>query len=114
MNRSTGKPTKAEEARFRKLKELGCIACYLSGNGHDGVEPHIHHYLSGGRRIGHMATIPLCAWCHTGVPFDGVPSSWFLATLGPSFHRHTRQFRERYGSDTELLATVNAMIGEGA
>lgn len=113
MKHSTGNPTKAEAARFAKLKALGCIACYLGGNAvEDNVEPQIHHYLSGNKRIGHMATIPLCAWCHLGTPYDGVPSEWFLANLGPSFHRHTREFRAKYGTDAELLETVNGMIAD--
>lgn len=116
MRHSTGTPTKAEAARFAKLKALGCIACRLNGDNSDEmVPPDIHHYLSGNKRIGHAATVPLCSWHHAGVAYDGVPSAWFLANLGPSFHKHTRQFRARYGSDAELLATVNAMIeGETA
>ncbi len=114
MNHSTGKPTKAEEARFRKLKDMGCIACRLDALTADGTEPQIHHFLSGGRRIGHMATVPLCYWHHNGLPYDGIPSAWLLANVGPSFHKHTREFRARYGTDAELLATVNAMISEDA
>ena len=113
MNHSTGKPTKAEAARFDKLKALGCVACRLERDNSDAMlPPDIHHFLSGGKRIGHDATVPLCRWHHTGVPYDDVPTSWFLANVGPSFHRHTRQFRGRYGNDAELLAMTNLLIGE--
>ena len=90
MKTSTGNPTKAEAARFAKLKDRGCIACELNGDSWDTIEPEIHHYLSGNKRIGHMATIPLCHWHHQGIAYDGVPSAWFLEKLGPSFHRHTQ------------------------
>lgn len=114
MKHSTGTPTKAEAARFAKLKELGCIACRLDALEADGAEPQIHHFLSGNKRIGHGATVPLCYWHHNGLPYDDIPSAWLLANVGPSFHKHTRQFRARYGSDAELLETVNRMIEESA
>ena len=117
MKTSTGNPTKAEQARFGKLKALGCVACRLNGDGWDldeMVPPDIHHLLSGNKRIGHHATIPLCAWHHAGVGYDGVPCAWFLANIGPSIHKHTRAFRARYGADGELLAMVNELINEDA
>ena len=114
MNHSTGKPTKAEAARFAKLKALGCVACRLERIPPDTMEPQIHHFLSGNKRIGHMATVPLCYWHHNGLPYDGVPTAWFLANVGPSFHKHTRQFRAKYGSDAELLAMTDELIGEPA
>jgi hypothetical protein len=111
MKHSTTTPTIAEARRFRKLREFGCVACYLDGNTRDSVEPEIHHFLSGNKRIGHSATVPLCTWHHVGIAYDGVPPAWFLENVGPSFHKHTRAFRQRYGSDAELLATVNELIG---
>jgi len=112
MKHSTTTPTKAEAARFAKLKALGCVACILNGDP-DENEPEIHHYLSGNKRIGHHATVPLCYWHHNGLPYDEVPTAWFLSELGPSFHKHTRAFRLRYGSDAELIETVNGMIANG-
>ena len=114
MKHSTGNPTKAEAARFAKLKALGCVACRLERIGNDGAEPQIHHFLSGGKRIGHMATIPLCYFHHNGLPYDGMPTAWLLANVGPSFHKHTRDFRAKYGSDAELLAMTNQLIGDNA
>ena len=114
MKHSTTTPTKAEAARFAKLKALGCVACILENKKADEpVEPEIHHYLSGGKRIGHDASVPLCYWHHHGLPFDEVPTAWLLAELGPSFHKHTRAFRLRYGTDKELIETVNGMIANG-
>jgi hypothetical protein len=115
MKHSTKPPTKSEAARFAKLKALGCVACLKDGRDMDELmPPEIHHQLRGGRRIGHEATIPLCYWHHQGLPYDEVPASWFLATLGPSFDKHKFQFRQRYGSDEALLAYVNEQIGENA
>lgn len=112
MNHSTGTPTKDEEARFAKMKVLGCVACLLDSLEFEGVEPQIHHYLSGNKRIGHMATVPLCYWHHNGIPYDEMPGSWLLANVGPSWHKHRRAFRLRYGSDDELLQMTNHLIGD--
>lgn len=118
MRHSTGNQTKAEAARFDKLKAMKCIACTLNGNrdgeeDHDTVPPEIHHMKSGNRRIGHMATLPLCYWHHHGLPYDGVPSAWFLANVGPSIDKHANAFRLQYGTEAELLETVNGMIANG-
>lgn len=110
MRHSTSAPTAAQLTRFRKLRELGCIACRLDGNPSEDA-PEIHHLLAGTKRIGHDATIPLCYWHHQGLPFDDVPTAWLLANVGPSYHKHRRAFRQRYGSDREILETVNGMIG---
>ena len=44
------------------ISRLGCVVCHLTG--HPGTIAEIHHLLSGGRRIGHKATIPLCVGHH--------------------------------------------------
>lgn len=112
MKHSTGKPTKAEQARMDAMKELGCIACRLNGEPYK-VEAEIHHYLSGGKRIGHMASVPLCPWHHRAEPWQFMTASECLEAYGPSFHRHTRAFRIRYGRDDELIETTNAHLAAG-
>ena len=58
MKSSLKSPTKAELRRFYILKfEIGCLF-------HPGTPAEAHHLLSGGKRISHMATIPLCPLCH--------------------------------------------------
>lgn len=112
MKHSTTTPTKSQAARFARLHELGCIACRLDGAGYV-VQAEIHHFLSGNKRIGHDATVPLCQWHHRAIPWPYCTEAECLATHGPSFHRHTRQFRARYGTDAELLETVNGIIANG-
>lgn len=113
MNHSTGKPTKAQAARFDALRSLGCIACHLDNRLRQCGDTEIHHFLRGGKRIGHDATVPLGSWHHAGVA-NGTANAQMLAVYGPSFHRHTRAFRERYGDDAALLAKVNELIGATA
>jgi hypothetical protein len=105
LKHSTPPPSKADIRRFALLYDLGCVAC----GRHINIE--IHHYLSGNKRIGHEATIPLCTWCHRGTANSGKSGVVMLALIGPSFHQHRRAFRAKYGSDAELLALVNKLIG---
>jgi hypothetical protein len=110
MNHSTGPVSPKWDARWAAMYELGCIACRKNGFTHKTVAE-IHHFLSGNKRIGHHATVPLCPWHHTAT-FDGTNTRTMLALMGPSWHKHRRDFRARYGSDEALLAEVNELIGE--
>lgn len=110
MKHSTGNPTKAQSERMEKLREFGCVACHLNGE-REKVEAEIHHFLSGNRRIGHDASVPLCPWHHRAAPWFAMTITECLDAYGPSWHQHRRAFRERYGSDTELLAMTNDLIG---
>lgn len=111
--------TKSEQARFDNMKDLGCIACILDGqieafSINPRLQPDIHHMLSGGHRISHEATVPLCYWHHKGEvePYSGLTLKVMLPYYGPSWHKHRRAFRERYGSDAELIEIVNKYLGE--
>lgn len=113
MKHSTGNPTKADQERFRRIREGGCIACRLRGVGY--VPPEIHHLTEtgrhGGRRIGHSDTVGLCPWHHRGVSPDGI--AWHQAALvmGPSLARTPREFRSEFGFDDELLAEQERVLG---
>lgn len=120
MKHSTGNRTKAEQARFDQMKEMGqCVACYQLGiHGWGYIE--IHHLLSGNKRIGHMATVSLCQWHHRGVwesGFDHKQESYFRSIekyaglYGPSLAHGSKPFRAKFGSDMELLALQNALLG---
>lgn len=106
--------TKSEQARFDNMKDLGCIACILDGKHkpfeNPNFEPEIHHMLSGNKRIGHEATVPLCTFHHQGVAHFGMTCARLLDEVGPSWHKHRREFRKRYGSDAELIETVNKYL----
>jgi len=100
---------KAHLKRFTRLKyDVGCIVTLTF----DGiyVEPDIHHILSGGRRIGHDATIPLSPWYHRGVPLDGMSKAAMTETFGPSLAYEKRAFVDRFGSEMELLEITNNVL----
>lgn len=73
---------------------MGCIACRERGFGY--VPPDIHHLLSGGVRIGHDATIPLCAHHHRGHAPAGMTQAQAALVLGPSL-AHVRGGAYRNG-----------------
>lgn len=106
---STGKPTKAEAARMDAIKAGPCVACHQRGV--DSWCPEVHHLLSGGRRIGHMATIGLCSWSHRGVVFEFHSHAEMRETYGPSLAEGSKPFRAAFGTDAELLAIQNALLG---
>lgn len=64
LKTSSGKPTKAEQARIEKMLALGCSACaelclWMTAE--------VHHILDGDRRLGHWYTLPLCPGHHRNV-----------------------------------------------
>ena len=85
--------TKAEKAWISRITQLGCIVCAIQGRGF--VQPEVHHILSGGRRIGHLETLPLCSPGH-----HRNAQAW---TGEVSRHPTKAQFEERYGTEAELL-----------
>lgn len=109
--RSTGKPTAEEAAWMVAVKEGPCLACLI----HDGrryLGCDAHHLLSGGRRIGHMATVGLCSWHHRAVPpYSGHSAKTCRELFGPSLMDGSKLFHEAYGSDEELLAMQKEFLG---
>ena len=101
----------AEQRRFRELQDIGCIACRLEG--YPRTPGDIHHLVDG-YCIGHGATICLCPWHHRGETEGHMAPSRMELIKGPSLARNKRAFVERYGSERELLARVDALLGDTA
>lgn len=99
---------KAERQRMDRIHRMGCIAC-----GRRPVDA--HHLVDKGYRKhsgGHGATIPLCAWCHRGEPIIGVSVKYMTLCIGPSLAVNKRAFVAKYGTERELIAKVDAMLGK--
>jgi Recombination enhancement, RecA-dependent nuclease len=103
MSRLSGVDPK--NRRFRELQELGCCACRQMGY----IQPcDIHHILSGHKRIGDEATVGLCEYHHRGVWNTRFASLNFAKALcGPSLALEPNAFRERFGTDEQMLAFAN-------
>lgn len=108
MKTSTGKPTKAQQARFDALREIGCICCWNFAGVR--VEPEIHHLTAGFKRLGHDFTIPLSPYHHRGVIPLNATKEQMLERFGPSLALNKREFVRVFGTERQLLETVNAMI----
>ena len=95
---------KARSANFERVAALGCIACLMDGN--PGTPPELHHPRSSagmGQKAPDTDVLPLCHRHHRGTDHPRTPS----------IHLDRLAFIARYGSETELLARVRAMTGEG-
>ncbi len=90
--------TKAEREWMNAIAQMPCCVC-----GRFPVQ--VHHLLSGGRRIGHLHTIPLCVEHHAG---------GFNDARIVSRHPYKRAFEARYGTEQQLLERVRAMVKEAA
>jgi hypothetical protein len=77
-----------------RIADLGCIACRKEGNYRPAA---VHHIVQGGRRLGHMFTLPLCDPGHhqNGAQFGMV-----------SVHPFKARFEAMYGAQIELLKEV--------
>lgn len=109
------KATAAESQRMGMVKQLGCIFCLLNpqlGLLVASTGPcDAHHELSGGRRIGHLATIGGCLWHHRGQPpVAGMGEREAIATYGPSVATGSKPMHAMYGSDAELLEFQNELL----
>jgi len=94
--------TSAEKVRDGLIRELGCIACYVQ-TGRRGTPACSHHITRRGRRLGHTYTIPLC---NPGHHKDVQPGSG-----KEPFHHNKETFEDTYGTQDELFALTNKLIG---
>lgn len=98
----------ARAIRFALIKEIGCICCRKDGFAWTYAD--VHHLLTtglhgNGERRGDEFTLGLCKWHHVGRRDESC--HW---AQGPSYATQAKAFRERYGSDEELLAHQNRLL----
>jgi hypothetical protein len=102
-------PTVAESERMDKISRMGCIACKQQFGCYTDGE--VQHLTSGGRRLGHMATINLCPWHHRGVTVNGLTTEYMTKIYGPSFANSRREFEAYFGPEEKLLEDTNSWLG---
>lgn len=113
--KSTSKPTQVEQDRMDTLKDRPCIACVVGKNPLVCGPTEIHHLVHNGyRRLsgGHMATIPLGSWHHSGQPFSGFSNADMRHIFGPSMKHEKKRFVSTYGTELSLLARIDDSIAE--
>lgn len=93
--------TKAEKGWLDAITRYGCICCRLDGYDFTPAVP--HHLLSGGKRRGHLFTIPLCdPGHHQNPPKD----SGKIAR-----HPTKARFEAAYGCEADLLTLTRNAVG---
>lgn len=109
MKHSTGRPSKAEQSRIRRMLALGCAACRIETSRYWnwlGEPPEVHHILRG-NRLGHNFTIPLCAGHHRGQWSPMQREFWRMSGQTPaSIATGRKGFNRRYGSEYLLWMLV--------
>lgn len=106
----TKSATADERARMKAVKSMRCIACEVMRHFGSCGQTEVHHLLSGNKRIGNHATVPLGRYHHQAIPLPGFTVREMEATFGPSLKLRSKAFRERFGADQELLALTNAKL----
>ncbi len=102
--------SKRDSARYDRLQRIGCIACRKEGR-HSQID--VHHLVDRGTRKlsgGNGASLPLCPHHHRNQPPDGMRPSQAYQIYGPTLRAHKREFLERYGTERQLLAEVDALV----
>lgn len=90
-------PTVEERSWMDWITSRGCIACVMDGLGFR--QPAVHHILRGGRRMGHLFTLPLC---DPGHHQNGAQHGMV------SRHPWKARFEARYGMELDLLERLRA------
>lgn len=91
--------TRLERAWMDAITQLGCIVCLLFR--HVFSPPDVHHMLDGGRRRGHLFSIPLCPMHHRSGRNDAEVVSR---------DQNQRRFEARYGTEESLLAKTRELV----
>jgi hypothetical protein len=97
------------------IREIGCLACLLSDRRSMPVAR--HHLLTTGRhgtgkRRGERESIGLCDYHHQGAKQVGTAfaRNCVAEGYGPSLADEPRAFRQRFGTDDELLTLQNQLL----
>lgn len=114
-------PTKAQQARQDRARELGCIHCWMEdliefNDEGDAYSPagwfQIHHQTEDGFTQSQDDSVCSCSWHHQGICRPGMTSRDMLNEYGPSLAKGTVPFFERYGRNAEQLEFQNALIAK--
>lgn len=105
--------TKVDEARRSKIHAGNCMACAQRGIDLTGSGYVQWHHLAGKTKPGcHQKTIGLCLWHHQGRPMGNDTHASSRERYGPSLAEGSKPFHVEFGSDDELLALQNAILGD--
>lgn len=103
-------PTKAEDARIKRMLRLGCVCCMESM----GLwqQPECHHIVISGSRLGHAYTLPICPGHHRDAWTDGQRAHYAerRLELPPTIDGGLPTFERRFGTQQELFMRTQARL----
>ena len=108
MKHSTGNPTKYEQERIDAMMRMGCVACAVLGFPNIN-ELQCHHILSGGNRMGHWFTLPLCIQHHKGENWHNLAHVIGLKHRA-AVHTGRKPFNRIYGTERELWERIQKKL----
>lgn len=89
--------TKSERAWFDAITEHGCII----NNSDCGGKLERHHITDGGRRLGHLFTLPLCRWHH----------HWDSPLpIGHAYGKGKKPWAANHGNEMDLLIALQGKL----
>lgn len=109
--------SKSDQERLDVIHNMPCICCHIEGV-RQPSPTEAHHLVDKGYRKhsgGHRATLPLCAWHHRAEdPIRLWGKERMSIFYGPSLKYQGKRggFADHYGTERELLAKVNELIGQ--
>lgn len=101
--------TKADLSRREAIHAGHCMACIqrdIDMRGQGLVE---WHHTAGKKR--HGLTCGLCQWHHRAVPLWGHSHAEMREEYGPSLAEGSKPFHATFGSNAELLARQDTLLG---
>jgi hypothetical protein len=109
--------TAQESERVMESKQLQCIPCLVWARAGNMPLEHVanlcayDHKKSGNIRRGHKFGFASCDWHHQGYPSNGWNTPSMRRYFGPSLMDGSKTFAQTYGSDDELIALQNEILG---
>lgn len=108
-----GPRTDAQGRRIQAIKQyIGCVLCIMEGafRGESRLgEWCDYHHCDDESGQNHDRGYGNCPWHHTGRPKNWLSQAAMKEQYGPSLKLHPKEYRERYGTEQEILDYQNKL-----
>lgn len=101
--------TKADLARREAIHAGNCMACAQIGEDLTNSGYVQWHHTAGKKH--HQLTCGICLWHHMARPMFVLSHQECRDRFGPSLAEGSKPFHQRFGTNAELLARQNALLG---
>ena len=110
-------PTALEKLRISAVMKGGCYLSLIRKElelAVPKIRVELHHITKGGKRLGHLYTIPLSAYYHRGVvPYPAMSKEKAMELYGASLAHGSKRFFESHDlTELELWQSLQRAIGQ--